>query len=488
MPGRCGTSIRGARARSLGLICLSACLGVACSGLSHKVDPNRAPPVAVPERFLFDGQGGVADAGAAFWRVVGSAELDALCDAALRGNLDLRRAQARLEAAEALARVAGAGLLPQLSLDGSVSRSQQNLFLGRGAAGGKPLTVSQTLFPLSVGASYEVDLWGRIGSTRRAAQLDASASREDLDAMAIGVAGGVMGAYLGLVAERQTHELLRQQVDTNRKLLGAIELRFAHGLASMVDVLQQRSQLEAVVGQLPAVEARLRLQTQQLAALLGRLAQRDEQLASKASLPPVPPLPALGVPAALLDRRPDVRAARKRMLAVDHRVASAKVDLLPALRLSGTTGFTGRSEPLSFFDNFIFNLAAGLSAPLLDGGRRRAEVARVRATLQDAVYAYGQVVLRALQDVEEALAREEGERAGLLAAEQRLETVRKTLEEARFRYAHGQSDYLPVLTTLSTLQALEADKIQRQRAQWLARVGLMRALAGTVEPAGGPGR
>ncbi len=444
--------------------------------------------MAVPERFLFDGQGGVAEAGAAFWRVVGSVELDALCDAALRGNLDLRRARSRLEAAEAVARSAGAGLLPQVSLEGNVSRSQQNLFLGRGAAGGKPLTVSQTLFPLSLGASYEVDLWGRVASTRRAAQLDAAASHEDLDAMAISVAGGVMGAYLGLVAERQTRELLRRQIDTNRKLLEAVELRFVHGQASAVDVLQQRSQLEAVLGQLPALEARLQVQTQQVAALLGRLVQRDEQVAALTSLPPVPPLPALGVPAALLERRPDVRAARKRMLAVDHRVASAKVELLPALRLSATTGFTGRAEPLSFFDNFVFNLASGLSAPLFDGGRRRAEVARVKAVLQEAVYAYGQVVLRALQEVEEALAREEGERAGLLAAEQRLETVGKTLEEARFRYAHGQTDYLPVLTTLITLQALEADKIQRQRAQWLARVGLVRALAGAVERSGGPGR
>jgi len=169
-------------------------------------------------------------------------------------------------------------------------------------------------------------------------------------------------------------------------------------------------------------------------------------------------------------------------LAIDHRVGAAKVDLLPALRLSGSTGFMGRSEPLSFLQNFVFNLAAGVSAPLFDGGRRKAEISRTEAILQDAIYAYGQVVLRALLDVDEALVREEGERAGLAAADVRLQTVRRTLDEAKFRYVHGQTDFLPVLTTLATLQALEADRIQRQRALWTARLGLLRSLAGTVEP------
>ena len=171
------------------------------------------------------------------------------------------------------------------------------------------------------------------------------------------------------------------------------------------------------------------------------------------------------------------------MLAVDHRVGAAKADMLPSLRLSGSTGFTGRSNPLSFLENFVFNLGAALSAPLWDGGRRKAEVARVKATLQDAVFAYGQVVQRAILDVEDALVREQGEQLGLIVAKRRFETVTRTLEDTRFRYTHGQSDFLPVLTTLITLQSLELDLVNRQRALWNARLGLLRALAGRIEEA-----
>lgn len=472
---------------ALAILLLGLVAGCSAS-VAHKVDADRSGPIAVPKGF---GSGvGAADAQdvdhVAFWRGVGSAELDKLCTDAQAHNLDMQRARARLEAATALVSAAGAAQWPQLSFDTSVSHSQQNLYLGGGAksaTGGKPLVVTQTTFPVSVGASYEVDLWGRIASGKAAALLDAAASLEDLAAMEISVAAAVTQAWLSLVAERATMAVVQRQLDTNRKLLEAIELRFSRGLASSVDVLQQRGQLEAVQTQVPAIEARQRLAMQQLAVLLGRGPGEIEGMGETAQLPPVPALPALGVPSELLGRRPDVRAARKRMLAVDHRVAAAKADLLPSLRLSGSTGFTGRSNPLSFLDNFVFNLGAALSAPLWDGGRRKAEVARVKATLQDAVLAYGQVVQRAILDVEEALVREQGEQLGLLAAQKRVETVTKTLDDTRFRYLHGQSDYLPVLTTLITLQSLELDLLNRQRALWTARVGLLRALAGRIEDA-----
>ncbi|MEY3013498.1 MAG: hypothetical protein RIT45_2233 [Pseudomonadota bacterium] len=446
-----------------------------CGGVLHRVQPDRKSPVALPDAFS-RGAGGEPSIGEAWWQALGDGALDRLCRAALEGNLDLRRAAARIAAAEAVSKSAGAMIWPQLQLETSVSRSRQNLFLGQAVA------FEVTNFPVSLAASYEVDLWGRVASTRKAAELDARATADDLAAARISVTGAVADAWYAVVGERATLALLDAQAEVNKQLVELVEVRFGAGLAAAIDVLQQRGQLEAVLSQRPAAEGRLALAEQRLTMLLGGVpGGKAPELPDDAKVPEPAPLPPLGVPATLLARRPDVRAARRRMLAVDHRVVAASAELLPAIRLSASTGFQGRSserQDAIFFENWVWNLFSGLTAPLWDGGRRKAEVERTKALLADAVAGYGQVVQRAMTEVEEALVRDETERRSLAAVDRRLDIARKTLEEARFRYAHGQTDYLPVLTTLAALQNLEQERLARLRAALTVRVGLLRALAG----------
>lgn len=447
-----------------------------CGSVLHKVDNDRAAPVALPEQFSRAGGDAGATAAGQWWRSLGDPGLDRLCEAALADNLDLRRAQARIASAAAVAKAAGAMQWPQLQLESTVSRTRQNQFFGQTVA------FQVTNFPVSLSASYEVDLWGRVASTRKAAELEVAATQDELTAARISVTGAVADAWYAVVGERATLALIDAQVDVNTKLVELVEIRFGAGLAAAVDVLQQRGQLEAVRAQRPAAEGRLALAEQRLAVLLGGVpGGKAPALPEGAEVPEPAPLPALGVPAKVLARRPDVRAAQRRVLAVDHRISAAAADLLPAIRIGASTGFQGRyneAQGLSFFDNWVWSLFANLTAPLWDGGRRKAEVERVKALLADAVAGYGQVVQRAMAEVEEALVRDETERRSLAAVDTRLDIARKTLEEARFRYAHGQTDYLPVLASLAALQGLEQERLARLRAALTVRVGLLRALAG----------
>ena len=338
-----------------------------------------------------------------------------------------------------------------------------------------------TSFPLTVSASYEVDLWGRVAAARAAAELDVRASREDLEAAAISISGAVADAWYALVAERATMRLIDAQQALGQKLLDLVEFRFGRGIVGAVDVMQQKSQVEAVRAQRPAIAMRMRLAEQRLAVLLGKSPGFRLALAETSELPALAATPTAGVPAAVLAARPDIRAAQQRMLAVDHRLGAAKADLLPAIRLSASSGFQGRAGATGgavFFDNWVWNLVANLTAPLWDGGRRRAEIERVRAGLVDAVGAYTIVVQRAFSEVEEALVREAGARASLAAVDVRIDLAGHILDEVRFRYTRGSTDYLPVLSTLSSLQALEQERLVHQRAVLTARLGLLRALGG----------
>ena len=196
------------------------------------------------------------------------------------------------------------------------------------------------------------------------------------------------------------------------------------------------------------------------------------------ALPPLPPLPDPGVPARLLERRPDLRAARLRVEAADERVGAAVADLLPTLRLSAEFGYQS-FEISQLFDSFIGNLAAGLTAPLFDGGRRLAEIDRSDAVLFERLQQYGQAWITALQEVEDALAREREQKQLLSRLDEQIGLAEATLTRARESYLGGLADYLTVLTALQTVQTLERNRLAARGRLLSFRVQLHRALGGS---------
>ncbi|MCO4760380.1 MAG: TolC family protein [Myxococcales bacterium] len=445
-----------------------------CGSVVHSVNRNPKPLAHVPAQFSRSGKAPRVQA--RWWTIFADDGLSGMCDAAIAGNLDLKRARLRMVQAAAVARQRGATLLPTASVGGQLGAAQQNFFFG-GPNGANSLV--QVTFPVNLSVNWEVDLWGRALNQKRAAEGDVRALDHDRNALALSLTAQVADVWLRRVEAHARLALLDAQHKLNQELLQLTQLRFGQGMATAVDVLQQQQQLEAVESQRPTLELSKELAHNQLLALMGKSPGAKLPAPDVAMLPKLPPLPTTGVPVKLLARRPDVRSAKQRVLAADHRLASAKAGFLPALRIGGSTGFQGRADPYAFFENFVWNLVGGVTAPLFQGGRIKAEVARSNAVLAESVLAYTAVVQKALWEVENALTQHRRQSEQLAAIAQRLELASATLSQTRRRFAAGQSNYLPVLQALAAHQRLESDHIGAQRQLLSTRIALYRALAGT---------
>jgi len=465
--------LRNSTRAALTLAASSAWLG--CS--LHNVDDTPEPKLGAPIPAQFSrAESAGADsqpANARWWLAFQSPAVNALVDAALADSLDLRRAYARVSQSEALVKSASAGQYPSLNATAQVAGTRNNFNLG--ALGLRSIEAANYQF--GVNAAYEVDLWGRVAATKRGADEDLKASREDLDALGISLAARVVETTLGIAGEHELAALLDAQEASNSKLVELVELRFGQGLATAIEVYQQRQQLAALRSQRPLVRSRIAVFENQLAVLLGR-PPGTLNLATPTTLPAAPPMPATGLPSEVLARRPDVRAAMKRVVAADNRVWAAIAAQYPALTLTASTGFQG-PDLLTIFKNWVWNLAAGIVAPLFDGGRRSAEVDRARALVEDSVNAYSQVVLTALSEVEDALAQSARQADHAELVEQQLSIAKQAYHESEVRYLNGLSSYLEVLTALRALQQAEQSLLQAKRQLLSFRVQLHRAVGGS---------
>ena len=437
----------------------------------------RVPPPVLesqtPVPKAFSATGTVA-APAQWWGAFGDARLNALMARALGGNLDLLTAWDRLAQAEALARRAGADIEPSLTGDASASRTRMKTRPGG--------TASASELSLGLRASYEVDLWGRVRATRDAAALAAQASRQDVDATALLLSAQVASTWYELLDQLGQLALLDEQIRTNEKYLEVMNVRFRsaeRGRVSAVDILQQEQLVESIHAEKHLAELQRQVLEHQLAVLLGESPDMTVS-ADQATLPDLPPQPATGVPAELIRRRPDVRAAELRLASASQEVAAAVADRFPALSLTARTEAWG-DRVRGLFDNWLASIAANLTAPILDGGRLAAEVDRTRAAAAQALHAYGQAALEAFQEVEDALAKEHQQQVYLASVERQLDLAAKAAQETQNRYIKGADDYLRLLTAVQSLQRLQRTQLTAKRQLLGYRIDLCRALGGGWE-------
>jgi len=438
-------------------------------------DPTVAP-VAVPERFAGAAEG-VRPADR-WWTAFDDADLDGLMDRLLAENLDLKAAWARVVQSRAVATQAGSSRWPQVTAGAGAGAARVNR-AGFGPTG--PTAVEADVverYSLSAGVSYEVDLWGRIEALTHAAEADVAASRLDRQALAVSLTASVADTWFALVEQRAQRALLDSQLEVNRTLHELLKLRFTNGLASAVDVLQQEALLRSVEARQPLVGARISLFQHRLDALLAR-APDEVVTKGTATLPRLPAHPSVGLPAELLKRRPDIRAAQTRIAATDHRVAAAVAARFPTLRLDASTGFEADSFS-DLIDRWVWSIGANLVAPLVDGGRRAAEVERRKAALREGVHRLGGAVLGALREVADALVQERQQAEHLARTDAQLVTSRALFEESRARYLQGVGDYLPVLNALRALQQTEQTRLAAHRTLLSHRIQLHRALGGAI--------
>jgi outer membrane protein, multidrug efflux system len=451
---------------------VAAVAAVACS--PHTVQKNPLPPVELPDHWATP-TAAAAALPDRWWQSFGDAQLDRLVTGALDGNLQLKAAFARVRQARAIVEQAASARLPQLDLTAQASRTRQRFQISDTMV----FTPTIDLYQVSVAAGYELDVWGRVASSRSAAVLDALAMRDDAEAIAISLAAEVSEAWFDVVATRAQQAILRAQQQINETYLELTLLRFRQAGATAIDVFQQRQQVLSTRALIEQADGVLRVSTARLAVLLGKPPlDRSWIEAAPDVLPEPAPPPALGVPADLLTRRPDVRAARRRAEAADYRIAVAIADRLPALRIGGNVGSMVNS-PLDLLDGFVFGVFGQLAQAVFDGGRRKAEVERSRDVVDERLAQLGHQLIAAMAEVDQALADETTRRVELATLDERRELAAKTLTEAREFYAQGLIDYLSVLTSLASLQSLELQQLQARRALLSARIRLYRALGGT---------
>jgi len=454
-------------------LCLYPSILVACIVLLAACSPFQPAarldaPGELPDAYALYGV--EAQTPSPWWDAMESPELSRLIEEALADNFSLSEAWYRLQQARAAAVQAGAGLFPELEGFGSAGTSRSD------SAGGSVGSVGRQDYELGLTASYEVDLWGRVRSQREAALLDVKATEADLHAAVVSLAAEVASRWVQILSQRLQKKLLEEQLASNLTFLELIELRFRKAMVSALDVYQQKQVVENVRAKIPLVEAETQLLMHELAVLLGRPPRSDLPLNRK-TMPSIGQLPALGLPADLLAARPDVRAAGMRLRAADWQVAEARANRLPALRIGAAAQY-GPEELDRLFDTWLLSLAANLTAPIFDAGRRAAEVDRVRAAADENLWAYRRVVLTAVKEVEDALVRETRQREHIEALKAVITAARSGLREAIDRYRNGLSDYLPVLTQLLTVQDLEQNMIAQNEQLILYRIGLYRALGG----------
>jgi multidrug efflux system outer membrane protein len=342
-----------------------------------------------------------------------------------------------------------------------------------------PLGQSSTYnnFAVPLDASYEIDLWGRVRRLVESAQDQAQASSDDLEAVRLAVQAEVASDYFNLRTLDSEQAVLRSSVEVFSKSYGLTVDRRAGGVATDLEVAQAETVLKTTQAQLPAV-ALARAQFEHVLALLTGRTASQFSIPESTSVAAPPTIPA-GLPSELLERRPDISAAERRMAAANANVGVAKAAFFPSFQLDGLAGLDSvNTGNLLSSSSGLWALGPSLTLPLFEGGRLRAGLSIATAAYFELVASYRQTVLTAFSEVEDSLSAQnllssqyEAEREAVLAA-------RKQLELANNRYRDGLVTYLEVATAESTELNIEFSTLQIRGQQLMAAVNLVKALGG----------
>jgi NodT family efflux transporter outer membrane factor (OMF) lipoprotein len=428
-------------------------------GCSVQVADVEKPPQVNSESYSLTGDAPPPPVEAKWWRSLDDENLNILMERALSDNLSLQQGFARLVQVRSLAQQVKSAEMPSVDLnyDGSA----------RKVDGSDKSSRQELAFDLS----WEIDLWGRLSNRSEAAGLQTVAAEEDLEDLALLVSFELAKNYYELVEQRLQGRLLERQMEVNSIYLNLVELRFANGAASVVDVYQQRQLLTGKKARMVIVREQIVSLENRLRVLMGKV-PGSGTISTTEALPTLPQLPQLGVPADLLQNRPDLRSLNAELQASYYSVAVAVAERLPQLRIGGSAGLVDGDFFYSFFGDAF--------AAIIDWNKRKSEVERQKAVAWEKASLYAEAYLTAVEEVENSLWREHYHRSLIQTLQQQLDIAKGTLRESRNRYMQGVTDYLPVLAALQTMQELELGYLQRQRELIENRVVLYRALGGSA--------
>ncbi len=443
--------------------------------------PARSTPdsLAVPETWRSSGALNQTTLNDAFWwEAFSSSELEAMLEEAFLGNPDLQSLSARVEAAGASARIAGANLYPSVSAGLDGSRRKQN-FIGFPIPGSTSnvLSTQATTYGLSLATSWELDLWGRVRAGKRAAMADSEAAVADYEMQRLSLAAQVSKAWIGAIAAKRQRILAERSAQSFADTAAKVRSRYEQGLRSALEY--QLSRNSAATAKALVVERQQQeLQSiQQLELLLGRYPAGQLEIADE--LPVVEGEVGAGIPSMLLLRRPDLLAAERRLAAADQRLWESRASLFPQISLSGSTG-TSTAELRDVLDTdfSVWTLAGNLAQPIFQGGRLRAGVDLSKSRIKEAAAQYLSTVLRAFGEVEFGLASESflKERESHIADAAMQSAA--ALAVANRRYESGLEELINVLESQRRSLGDATQVIAIQQARLNNRIDLFLALGG----------
>ncbi|MCC6487218.1 MAG: efflux transporter outer membrane subunit [Candidatus Hydrogenedentes bacterium] len=498
----------------------------------------KAPDLAPPEQWSEPLEGGASANAPTFeewWAVFGDEMLNSLVKRAAAGSYDLRAVEARLREVRTYEDVAGAALWPQVNANAAYQRSQTQeietpkarkssasvtltpnglagVSISRspfGSAGPSFTTVpdltgegnssltirsgsgvstqmpdrQNDLYRAGFDATWELDVFGGIRREMEASRADTQSVEELRRDVLVSVAAEVARNYFILRSSQNRLEIANKNIDAQTRSLDLARSRFERGLTSELDVKFAEAELASSKSVVPSLEASIQWAIHRLGVLIGSTpGALQEELAAKAPLAKTPPEVPVGLPVDIIRHRPDVRSAERAIAAATARIGAAKADLYPHFVLTGSlTGSSSTFDGITRGANTLWSFGPGIRWPVFDGGRIRANIRVQDARQEQAIVAYEQTVMLALEEVENALVAYAKEQNRLLSLREAVEANRRALEIAKQLYDNGLVNFLNVIDAERSLFANEDQLTQSETVVLTNLVALYKALGGGWE-------
>lgn len=423
---------------------------------------------------------------AQWWRGLGDPQLAELIEAAVRSNLDLREAEARLREARANRDAVHGRTLPEVGAAASATQGRVSENGQLPVASIPGFNRDATLFDFGFDASWEIDLWGRTRRAIESAEARAEAAEEARRGVLMSVVAEVARSYVELRAAQARRASAATDAEAQARIARLVGERYRAGEASRFDFARADAQSQATAAAIDNLDADARAAAHRIGLLTGRPAESAAaQLLAPGALPQAPVEVAVGLRSDLLRRRPDIRQAERELAAFTAEIGVATADLFPRVSLLGSLGQQARElGDLASFDSTRFQIGPSLRWPIFSGGRIRAQIRAADARTDAALARYERAVLGALAESETALNRFVAAQSTARRAAAAREQSALALELARQRYGAGEDDLIVLLNAQSAFSAADRQSVDARAAELAAVIALYKALGGGWEAPG----
>lgn len=422
------------------------------------------PDVTAHERWTVDYQSAAGLADSQWWKQFGDPALDRLIEQAVRENLDLKSATAKVD------QYLGA-------LDATRSQYFPQISAGFDAGSKRAAGITTESYQAALNATWELDLWGRIRRSSEAAQAQITGSEAGRRGVLLTLVANVASGYLTLRGLDRQLEITRATEKAYAESLNLFQLRFKYGTVSQLEVSQAESQYESARQSIPVYESQIRQQENLLSLLLGRAPGAIPRGKTLDELTP-PDIPA-GLPSQLLERRPDIIQAEQSLVAANAQVGVAIAGYFPKISLTGALGVASNDIGRLFVPGSNIWSAAGQAvAPLLNFGQTSGQVKQAEAQQQQALFQYQKAVLTGFKDVEDALIKTTKGREQLAAQKRQVAALEEYSRLSRLQFEAGTSNYLQVLDADRSLFTGKLNRTQTQYDLLVSLISVYKAMGG----------